>query len=54
LLSLVIDVQQTVLPLAQPLIPPEYWPWVSMGFSLLIVVLRNIRQPALHEGEQKK
>lgn len=51
LLALLLDVQQSVLPLAQPLIPAEYWPWVTLGIAVVIAVLRVIYQPKLHEEE---
>lgn len=45
LLMLLSLVQADVLPLVQPLLPPEVWPWVSAGMALAIVVLRVIAQP---------
>jgi O-antigen/teichoic acid export membrane protein len=37
-------VQANVLPLFQPLVPADKWPWVSGGFALLIVLLRVVHQ----------
>jgi hypothetical protein len=58
LLYLLLSAVQTdVLPLVQPLVPPEHWPWVSGGFALAILVLRLVKQqlpgrdmPAEEEG----
>lgn len=54
LLSLLLDAQQTVLPIAQPLIPARWWPWISLGFAVAIALLRNIQQQSLHKetGQQ--
>jgi hypothetical protein len=49
LLSLLLDMQVSVLPLAQPLIPDKAWPWVTLGLAVAIAVLRVIYQPKLHE-----
>lgn len=46
-LALLSGLQAEVLPLAQPLIPPQYWPWVSGGLALVIVVLRLVKQDDL-------
>lgn len=45
LLMLLSLLQADVLPLVQPLLPAEVWPWVSAGMALAIVVLRVIAQP---------
>lgn len=29
----------------QALVPPKYWPYISLGFGLLMPVLRMLRQP---------
>ena len=47
LLTVLSAVQLELLPLIQPLVPPEQWPYVSAGIALLIIVLRVIPQPAL-------
>lgn len=44
LLALLSMVQADVLPLVQPLVAPERWPWVSGGLALAIVVLRLVQQ----------
>ncbi len=36
--------QIEVLPLFQFAVPPRVWPWISAGFSVLIVVLRLVAQ----------
>lgn len=46
-LALLSGLQAEVLPLAQPLIPPQYWPWVSGGLALVIVLLRLVKQDGL-------
>lgn len=46
-LAFLSAIQAEVLPLFSPLVPPNYWPWVSGGFALLIVVLRLWLQPGL-------
>lgn len=47
LLALLSAVQAEVLPIIQPLVPPEKWPYVSAGLALVIIVLRVCAQPAL-------
>lgn len=47
LLALLSAVQLELLPLVQPLLPPQHWPYVSAGVALLIIVLRLLPQPAL-------
>lgn len=37
-------IQANVLPFVQPLVSPEVWPWVVLGFSCLITVVRVIAQ----------
>lgn len=43
-LAVLSVLQSEVLPLFQFAVPPQAWPWVSAGFSVLIVVLRLIAQ----------
>lgn len=45
LLALLSSLQAGVLPMLQPLVPPEKWPWVSLGFAVAITVLRVVAQP---------
>lgn len=47
LLTVLSAIQLEVLPVIQPLVPPDKWPYVSAGLSLLIIVLRVVPQPAL-------
>jgi hypothetical protein len=44
LLMFLSMVQADVLPLLQPLVPPEKWPWVSGGLAFAIGVLRLVQQ----------
>lgn len=53
LLALLSAVQAELLPLVQPLVPAHWWPYVSAGVALLIIVLRIRAQPAL-EGERAR
>jgi hypothetical protein len=41
-------VQAEVLPHVQPIVPAKYWPWVTLGFAVAIMVLRNLAQSKLH------
>jgi len=43
-LLLLSMLQADVLPFVQPLVQPEYWPWVSGGFALTIALLRLVKQ----------
>lgn len=45
LLGALSMVQAEVLPQLQALVPPQRWPWVTLGFALAIVVLRIVAQP---------
>ncbi|MGS5089051.1 DUF7940 domain-containing protein [Hydrogenophaga sp. A37] len=47
LLALLSAVQGEVLPLVAPLFPERYWPYVSGGIALAIVVLRVVSQDGL-------
>lgn len=47
LLALLSGLQAEVLPLVAPLFPDRYWPWISGGLALAIVVLRLIAQDDL-------
>ncbi|WP_304308083.1 hypothetical protein [Pseudacidovorax intermedius] len=49
LLAVLSLLQTDLLPHVQALVPPRAWPWVSLGFAALIVVVRVIAQPALRE-----
>lgn len=44
LLMVLSMVQADVLPLVQPLVAPEKWPWVSGGLAAAIGVLRLVQQ----------
>lgn len=48
LLMLLSMVQADVLPLVQPLVAPEQWPWVSGGLAFAIGVLRLVQQNLPH------
>jgi hypothetical protein len=37
-----------VLPQVQAIVPAKYWPWVTLGFAVAIMVLRNLAQSKLH------
>lgn len=45
LLLVLSMLQAEVLPHLQAFIPPEWWPLVTAGFALAIVVLRVLAQP---------
>lgn len=47
LLALLSGIQGDVLPLVAPLFPDRYWPYVSGGIALAIVVLRMVSQDGL-------
>lgn len=47
LLALLSAVQLELLPLVQPLVPVQWWPYVSGGVALAIILLRLRQQPAL-------
>lgn len=51
LLAFVSAVQAEVLPIFQPLVPPQYWPAVTGVVALLIVVFRLWSQPSLHQEQ---
>lgn len=46
-LALLSGIQGEVLPLVAPLFPDRYWPWVSGGLALVIVLLRIVAQDGL-------
>ena len=50
-LALLSMAQADVLPLVQPLVPADKWPWVSGGFALAIGLLRIIKQVSV-SGDQ--
>lgn len=45
LLGLLSLLQAEVLPHLQALVSPEVWPWVTLGFSVAIALLRVLAQP---------
>lgn len=47
-------IQADVLPLLQPLIPEKYWPLVSGGLALAIVICRVVDQPSLDNPTPKE
>ncbi|OGB19474.1 MAG: hypothetical protein A2W72_01560 [Burkholderiales bacterium RIFCSPLOWO2_12_67_14] len=51
LLSVLSGIQADVLPLVQPLVPADKWPWVSGGLALAIIVLRVLDQPDLDRSQ---
>lgn len=53
LLSVLSGIQADVLPLVQPLVPADKWPWVSGGLALAIIVLRVLDQPGLEPGREQ-
>lgn len=48
LLVVLSMLQADVLPHLQGLISPEWWPLVTAGFALAIVILRVLAQPDAH------
>jgi hypothetical protein len=44
LLAMLSLLQSDVLPYVQPLVPPQYWPYVTLGMAVLIAVLRILQQ----------
>jgi hypothetical protein len=50
LLALLSGIQSDVFPLAEPLFPPDKWPWISGTLALLVVVLRVIDQVSLDDA----
>lgn len=50
LLALLSGIQGDVLPLVEPLFPPDKWPWISGTLALLVVVLRIIDQVGLDDA----
>lgn len=51
LLALLSMLQAEVLPHLQAAVPDRWWPYVSAGVALAIVLLRLRAQPDLHVGE---
>lgn len=47
LLALLSVLQAEVLPQLETAVPAKWWPWVTAGFAVAIVVLRLIAQPSL-------
>lgn len=47
LLALLSAVQANLLPSIQPIVPAQYWPYVTAGFGVAIGILRILPQPAL-------
>lgn len=47
LLALLSALQAEVLPQVAPLVPAQYWPWVSGGLALAVVLLRLVAQDSL-------
>ena len=54
LLAFLSSVQADVLPLLQPIFPQKWWPLITAGLALAIVLLRLRMQPSLHEGEEPR
>ncbi|MGJ4748434.1 hypothetical protein ACQV5M_18890 [Leptospira sp. SA-E8] len=52
LLAVLSVLQSEVLPLAQPVVPPEYWPYVLLAFGAAIPLLRLMKQAALHASNE--
>lgn len=46
LLAFLSLLQAEVLPNLQALVPPQLWPWVTLGFAAAIALLRVVAQPA--------
>lgn len=55
LLAVLSMLQTDVLPLLQGLLPPAWWPYVTLGFALAIGLLRIVAQPgALDPSERER
>ena len=54
LLALLSAVQLELLPLVQPLVPLQWWPYVSGAVALAIIVLRVRHQAALSEARARQ
>lgn len=54
LLALLSAVQLELLPLVQPLVPLQWWPYVSGAVALAIILLRVRQQPALSEERARQ
>lgn len=44
--------QADLLPYVQPLVPAKYWPFVSLGMAVAIMVFRLLAQPSLEERRE--
>lgn len=51
-LGILSAVQLELLPLIKPLVKPEAWPLITLVMAFLIIVFRNLAQPALHQDAQ--
>jgi hypothetical protein len=50
LLSVFTAVQSELLPLVQPVVPPEWWPWVALGMGASITGLRLVQRAVDVQG----
>lgn len=53
LLAVLSMLQSEVLPIAQAVVPAEYWPYVLMAFAVAIPALRMVKQATLHESNEE-
>jgi hypothetical protein len=49
-LAVLSAIQLEVLPLLEPLLPAAYWPWASLAFAVVILLLRLRAQPGVLDG----
>lgn len=54
LLAVLSMLQAEVLPHLQAALPVEWWPYISAGFALVIVVVRLRAQPEVHDDAPAK
>jgi hypothetical protein len=54
ILGMLSLVQSDVLPYVQPLVPPKFWPYVTLGLAVLMAVFRIVQQnlPAKQDPPQ--
>ena len=52
-LAFLSSLQADVLPMLRPIFPQEWWPLITGGIALCIVLLRLRLQPALHESAEE-
>jgi len=53
LLAVLSAIQGELLPLVQPLVPSDLWPWVSVVLSMAIIALRILAQDSLEPARER-